>query len=45
MKNASRVALLIAILASPTIPATELPADLAKAVKDYDRAQIEWQSR
>ncbi len=32
--------LLIAILASPTIRATELPADLAKAVKDYDQAQI-----
>jgi len=32
---------LIAILASPTIPAAELPADLAKAVKDYDHAQIE----
>jgi len=31
---------LIAILASPTIPAAELPADLAKAVKDYDHAQI-----
>ena len=41
MKNASRMALVIAILASPTIPAAELPADLAKAVKDYDRAQIE----
>src|SRR5262249_22208114 len=41
MKNASRVALLIAILASPTIRATELPADLAKAVKDYDQAQID----
>jgi hypothetical protein len=41
MKNASRVALLIAILASPTTPATELPADLAKAVKDYDRAQVD----
>jgi hypothetical protein len=41
MKNASRVALLIAILASRTIPATELPADLAKAVEDYDRAQID----
>ena len=40
MKNASRVALLIAILASPTIRATELPADLAKAVEDYDQAQI-----
>jgi hypothetical protein len=40
MKNASRVALLIAILASPTILATELPADLAKAVRDYDQAQI-----
>lgn len=40
MKNASRVALLIAILASPTILATELPADLAKAVADYDAAQI-----
>jgi len=35
------VALLIAILASPTTPATELPADLAKAVKDYDRAQVD----
>jgi hypothetical protein len=32
--------LLIAILASPTILATELPADLARAVKDYDQAQI-----
>jgi len=32
--------MLIAILASPTIRATELPADLAKAVKDYDQAQI-----
>jgi len=31
---------LIAILASPTILATELPADLAKAVRDYDQAQI-----
>jgi hypothetical protein len=41
MKYASRIALLIAILASPTILATEIPADLAKAVKDYDRAQIE----
>src|ERR1700753_1190985 len=42
MKNASlRVALLTAILASPTILATELPSDLAKAVKDYDRAQID----
>jgi ketosteroid isomerase-like protein len=40
MKNASRVAPLIAILASPTILATELPADLAKAVADYDAAQI-----
>jgi hypothetical protein len=40
MKSASRVALLIAILASPTILATELPADLAKAVRDYDQAQI-----
>src|ERR1700712_2288565 len=40
MKNASRMALLIAILASPTIRATEPPADLAKAVKDYDQAQI-----
>jgi len=40
MKNASRIVLLIAILASPTIRATELPADLAKAVKDYDQAQI-----
>jgi hypothetical protein len=40
MKNASRLALLIAILASPTIRATELPADLAKAVVDYDQAQI-----
>ena len=35
------MALLIAILASPTTPATELPADLAKAVKDYDRAQVD----
>jgi hypothetical protein len=34
------VALLIAILASPTILAAELPADLAKAVRDYDQAQI-----
>jgi hypothetical protein len=34
------MALLIAILASPTIRATEPPADLAKAVKDYDQAQI-----
>jgi len=34
------IALLIAILASPTIRATELPPDLAKAVKDYDQAQI-----
>jgi hypothetical protein len=34
------VALLIAILASPTTRATELPADLAQAVKDYDQAQI-----
>ena len=33
--------LLIAILASPTTRATDLPADLAKAVKDYDQAQIE----
>jgi len=33
--------LLIAILASPTIRATDLPGDLAKAVKDYDQAQIE----
>ena len=41
MKNASRMVLLIAILASPTIRATDLPADLAKAVKDYDQAQIE----
>jgi hypothetical protein len=41
MKNASRVVLLTAVLASPTIPATELPADLAKAIKDYDRAQID----
>jgi hypothetical protein len=40
MKNASRVAVLAAILASPTTPATELPADLAKAVADYDQAQI-----
>jgi hypothetical protein len=40
MKNTSRVALLIAILASQTIPAAELPADLAKAVRDYDQAQI-----
>src|SRR5947207_10045358 len=40
MKNASRVVLMIAILASPTIRATELPADLAKAVVDYDQAQI-----
>src|ERR1700754_2702 len=40
MKNASRVTLLIAILVSPTILATELPADLAKAVADYDAAQI-----
>ena len=31
---------MIAILASPTILATELPADLAKAVRDYDQAQI-----
>ena len=38
MKHASLM--LIAILASPTIRATELPADLAKAVKDYDQAQI-----
>jgi hypothetical protein len=41
MKNASRMVLLIAILASPTIRATDLPADLAKAVKDYDQAQIQ----
>jgi hypothetical protein len=41
MKHASRMALVIAILASPTIPAAELPADLAKAVRDYDRAQID----
>ena len=41
MKYASRMALLIAILASPTIPAAELPAELARAVKDYDRAQID----
>ena len=41
MKNASRMVLLIAILASPTTRATDLPADLAKAVKDYDQAQIE----
>jgi hypothetical protein len=41
MKNASRTALLTAILVSPTIPATELPADLARAVENYDRAQIE----
>jgi len=34
------MALLIGILASP-IPAAELPADLATAVKDYDRAQID----
>jgi hypothetical protein len=40
MKNALRMVLLLAILASPTIRATELPADLAKAVKDYDQAQI-----
>ena len=40
MKSASRTVLLIAILASPTIRATELPADLAKAVRDYDQAQI-----
>ena len=33
--------LLIAILASPTTRATDLPADLAKAVKDYDQAQTE----
>lgn len=32
--------LLIAILVSPTIRATELPPDLAQAVKDYDQAQI-----
>jgi hypothetical protein len=41
MKNASRMVLLIAILGSPTIRATDLPADLAKAVKDYDQAQVE----
>ena len=49
MRNAARMVLLIAILASPTIRATDLPgdlpgdlpADLARAVKDYDRAQIE----
>ena len=41
MKNVSRMVLLIAILASPTIRATDLPADLAKAVKDYDQAQVE----
>jgi hypothetical protein len=38
MKHASLM--LIAILASPTIRATELPADLAKAVEDYDQAQV-----
>jgi len=34
------MAVLIAILASPTIRATEIPPDLAKAVKDYDQAQM-----
>jgi len=32
--------LLLAALASPTIRATDLPPDLAKAVADYDQAQI-----
>ena len=40
MKHAARMAVLIAILASPTIRATEIPPDLAKAVKDYDQAQM-----
>jgi len=35
------MAVLIAILASPTIRATEIPPDLAKAVKDYDQAQMD----
>ena len=40
MKNASRVAAMIAVLVSPLAPATELPSDLATAVKAYDQAQI-----
>ena len=38
--RAKLIVLLLASLASPTIRATELPPDLAKAVKDYDQAQI-----
>jgi hypothetical protein len=41
MKNALRAVITIAILASPTIRATELPPDLAKAVAAYDQAQIQ----
>jgi hypothetical protein len=40
MKNASRVAAMIAVLVSPLVPANELPSDLATAVKAYDQAQI-----
>jgi hypothetical protein len=41
MKNALWAVITIAILASPTIRATELPPDLAKAVAAYDQAQIQ----
>jgi hypothetical protein len=41
MNNASRLAVMIAILVSPTIRATELPPDLARAVHAYDQAQIQ----
>src|ERR1043166_1477877 len=38
--RARLMVLLLAALASPTIRAAELPPDLAKAVADYDQAQI-----
>jgi hypothetical protein len=41
MKHASWAAVLTTILVSPTIAATELPPDLAKAVAAYDQAQIQ----
>jgi hypothetical protein len=40
MKNALRIAAMIAILVSPLVPASELPSDLATAVKAYDEAQV-----
>jgi ketosteroid isomerase-like protein len=40
MSNARGVLLIAALLLAAVVNAAELPADLAKAVKDYDEAQI-----